>query len=94
MKLSTGDLLSKMETVQTMQYREAMIDRLRGGLGRLIQLIADVVEQNGFGDLGQRAGRVLLPPAGEMQQIISVGAQRTQGELANMLRILGSMPSV
>src|SRR6266567_2295947 len=69
-----------------MQNTQTMIHGLRRGLGLLVELMTDVVEQCGLGDFGQRLGR-LLEPAGEVQQVIGVSAERTQRELANALSI-------
>jgi hypothetical protein len=61
-----------------------MIHGWRRGLGLLVEFMADVVEQSGLGDFRQRAGR-LLKPAGEVQQVISIGGQGTQRELSDAL---------
>ena len=64
---------------------------IHGGWRRrrlLVELIADVVEQGGFLDFRQRQWqRPLGPPASEVQQVESVGAQGTERELPNALRI-------
>src|SRR5271165_4986049 len=83
-----GNLLSVMESVQTTNHGQAMIYRLRRGLRILIELVTDVVEQRGLGDLRQRQWqRRFAPPAGEVQQVISISAQGAQGQLANALTI-------
>jgi hypothetical protein len=87
MGLTGRNFLSAMEAVQTTNRAQAMIDGLRRGLGLLVQLMTDIVQQSGLGDLGQRLHRRLQPPAGEVQQVICVGPQRTQGELPNALAI-------
>ena len=63
-----------------------MIHGLRGGLGLLVELVTDIVEQGGLADLGQRPGWV-LKPAGEVEQVIGVGSQGTQRQLADALGI-------
>ena len=53
MGMAGGDLLSVMESIQTTNHGQAMIYGLRSGFGLLAQLMADIVQQSGFGDLGQ-----------------------------------------
>ena len=74
---AAGISLSVVEAIQATNHGQAMIDGLRRGLGLLIQLMTDIVQQGGLGDPGQRPGRV-LEPAGEVQQVISIGAQRAR----------------
>ena len=57
------------------------------GLGFLVELIADIIEQSGFIDVEQSRRRMLQAPACEVQEIIGIGAQGTEGKLANALRI-------
>ena len=68
-----------------MQHTQAMIHGLGSGLGLLVQLIAGVVQQGRFGNF--RQGPVFPPPAGEVEQIVSVSAQGTRGELAHTLGV-------
>jgi hypothetical protein len=49
-------------------------------------LLTHVVQQSGLADLRQRPGWV-LKPAGEVQQVIGVGPQGTQRQLADALGI-------
>ena len=71
-----------------MHDAQAMIHGLGRGLRLLVELMTDVVEQPRLGDLRQRLWqRVLAPPTGEVQQIVSIGAQGTEGPLANALSI-------
>ena len=58
MGMAGGDLLSVMESIQTPNHRQAMIYGLRRRLGLLTQLMADIVQQRGFGDFGQGLGRL------------------------------------
>src|ERR1035441_7810775 len=88
MGIAGGKFLTVMESIQTTDHGQAMIYGLRRGLRLLIELVTDVVEQGGLGDLRQRQRqRRFAPPAGEVQQVISVSAQGTQGQLANALTI-------
>ena len=63
-----------------------MIYGLRRGLWLLVQLMTDIVQQRGLGDLGKSLG-LALKPTSEVQQVIGVGAQRTRRQLAKMLGI-------
>jgi hypothetical protein len=88
MGLASGNLLSVMEPVQTTNHGQTMIYGLRRGLGILIELVTDVVEQSGLGDFRQRQWqRRFVPPACEVEQVISVSTEGTQGQLANVLAI-------
>ena len=51
-----------------------MIYGLRCGAGLLVQLMADVIQQRGLGDLRQRL-RLALEPASEVQQVVGISAQ-------------------
>src|SRR5215831_18431852 len=71
-----------------MHNAQAMIHGLGCGFGFLVELMADVVEQSGLGDLRQRMRqRPFAPPTSEVQQVISVSAQGAQRQLANALTI-------
>src|SRR5215472_5261884 len=71
-----------------MHNAQAMIHSLGRGFGFLVELMADVVEQSGLGDLRQRMWqRLFAPPTGEVQQVISISAQGAQRQLANALTI-------
>jgi hypothetical protein len=70
-----------------MHNTEAMVHGLRRGLGLLVELMADVFQQSRFGNLSQGLRRLLPPPAGEVQQVVSISAQRTRRELADALGI-------
>jgi len=48
--------------------------------------MADVGEQSGLGDFGQKLG-CLCEPTGEVQQVIGVSAERTRRELAHALGV-------
>jgi hypothetical protein len=56
-----------------MHDTQAMIYGWRRRLRFPIELQADIVEQCGFDDFGQRLGR-LFEPAGEVQQVIGVSS--------------------
>ena len=72
--MAAGDLLSEVESIQTTNHSQAMIYGLRSGLGLLVQLMADIVQQCGLRDFGKRLG-LALKPASEVQQVIGVSAQ-------------------
>jgi hypothetical protein len=76
-----------MEAIQRAEHAEAMVDGGGSGFGIFVELIADIVEQSGFIHLKQSPGRMLQAPPCEMQEIISIGAQGTEGQLANALGI-------
>src|ERR1700680_1621114 len=80
------DLASVMEAIETVQHAETVIDGRGRGLGQLIELVADIFEQERLVDLGQRVSREVLP-AGQVQQVIAVRAQGAQGELAQSLGV-------
>ncbi len=63
-----------------------MIDGSGGGLGNLLELMAHIVDECGLGDLGE-GSMLRFEPASEVEQIIGVGTQRTQGELPEALGI-------
>ena len=86
MGMAAGNLLSVVESIQTTNHGQAMIYGLRGRLGLLAQLMADIVQQCGLGDFGKGLG-LALKPTSEVQQIIGVGAQRARRQLAKMLGI-------
>jgi hypothetical protein len=77
------NLAALMGTIQTMHHSEAMIHGLRFGLGLLVELIANVIAEGGFGEIGNR----MLPPAGKVKQVVSVSAQRSQRKTAQMLSV-------
>jgi len=75
MRIASGNLLSMVESIQTTNHGQAMIYGLRRGLGLLVQLMPNIVQQGGFSDRGK--GLMLaLKPTSEMKQVIGVGAQR------------------
>jgi hypothetical protein len=51
-----------------------MIYGLWRGLGLLVELMADIVEQSGLGDFREGPRRLGQPPAREVQQVIRIGA--------------------
>ena len=72
MGMAGGNLLSMMESVQTTNDGQAMIYGLRRGLGLLVQLMTNVVQQRGFGDRGKCLG-ASLKPTREVQKVVGVG---------------------
>jgi hypothetical protein len=72
MGITGGNFLPVVESVQTMDHGQAMIYGLRRGLGLLVQLMPDVVQQRGFGDRGKGLG-ASLKPTREVQKVVGVG---------------------
>jgi hypothetical protein len=86
--LAGGDFAAIVEAIQAVDDGQPAIHRRRCRRRLLVELRANVVDEAGFVDFRQRHGqRRLGPPAGEVQQVIGVGAQGTEGELANALGI-------
>jgi len=75
-----------MEAIQTAQHAQTMVDGRRRGWGLMIELEANIVEQEGLIELGQSL-LGLVEPARQVQQIIGVSTQGAAGELANALGI-------
>src|SRR5215469_10364656 len=86
MGFAARNLASVVEMIETAQHGETMIDRGRRGLGQLIELVADIVEQERLIDLDEPVSRE-MEPAGQVQQVIAVGPQGAQRELAQLLGI-------
>jgi hypothetical protein len=86
MRLPTRNLSSVMEAIERAQYAQTMIDGLWCGLGHMIELAADIVEQTGFVEPGERVPS-RVQPARQMEQVIAVSAQGAQRELTNSLGI-------
>ena len=76
-----------MKATQTAQHNQAMVDGLGSGLGLFIELIANISEQRRFLDVERVGYGMGYAPACEMQQIIGIGAQGTERELAQALGI-------
>src|SRR5437588_11523349 len=78
------NLSSVMETIQTAQHTQAVIDSLGSRLGWVLQLVVDILQQKGLGELGQRVA-FGLEPSCRVSEVKGIGAQRSQGELAQFL---------
>ena len=52
-----------MEAIETVQHSQAMIDGGGGGLGLMIQLAANIVDQERFGEVLETMPCVLQPRA-------------------------------
>ena len=75
-----------METIETTEHGEAVIDRLGSGLRRMVELVADILQEERLVQPGKP--EVLgSEPSCCMQQVKGIGAQRAQRELAKSLRI-------
>src|SRR6516162_7693551 len=86
MGLAARNLASVVETIERVQHAETVIDGGGRGLGQLIELVADIVEQERLIDLGEPVSRE-MQPARQVQQVIAVGPQGAQRELAQPLGI-------
>jgi hypothetical protein len=71
MGLAGGNLTPTVEAIHAMHDSQAMIHGWGRGLRFPVEWMADVFEQSGLGDLGNRLHRLLQPPAGEVQQVVS-----------------------
>ncbi len=77
-----------VEAIDAVHDGQPSIHGCRGGRRLLIELIADIVEQGSFVDFRQSQWEQPLgTPAREVQQVIRVGAQGTERELADALGI-------
>ena len=81
MHCADRDLPPSVEAITAPHRTQAMIHRLRCGLGILLELRTDIVDQRGFGDLGERLV-VWFEPASEVQQVVSIDTKRSGGKLA------------
>ena len=88
-----GNFLPGMEAIAAAYGAQAMIHRRRRGLRILLELMTDIVDERGFGDLGERLMLRLEPP-GEVEQVVGVDAQRARGKLAQALGIEESVSPV
>ena len=78
-----------MKPIEGTEHAQTMVDGLGSWLRIFIEPITDIVEQSGFIHFlrGGRGGMTWEPPACEVQQIIPIGTQGTEGQLANALRV-------
>src|SRR5208283_5617232 len=86
MGLPFWNLMSVVEAIETAQHAQPMIDGGGRGLGVMIELAADIVEQARLVNLGERAA-CLVQPASQVQQVITVSAQGAQRKLTKPLGI-------
>ena len=70
MGLARRNFLSVVESIQTTNRGQAMIDGLWRRLRLLVQLIPNIVQQSGFGDRGKGL-RLALKPTSEARELIS-----------------------
>ena len=80
------NIFARMKAKPATHHAQAVVDRLRRGLWILIELIADIVDDRGFGNLCKRQA-LWFEPAGEVEQVLGVDTERTQRELAKALRV-------
>ena len=86
MHLAGRKLLPSMEAITAAHCAQAMIHGLRCGLGILLELRTNIVDQCGLGDLGERLV-AWFEPAGEVQQVVGIDAKRPGGKLAQLLAV-------
>ena len=79
-----GNVPTGVKAIPTMHHSQTMIDGLGSGLRILLKLMPDIIDERGLGDLGERLA-LRFEPAGEVEQVIGVGTERTQGELPEAL---------
>src|SRR5215469_1833267 len=75
--LASRNLMSVMKAIQTAQHAQAVIDGLRRGFGLVIELAANIVEQEGLVELRQRVP-CRPQPTCQVEQVIGVSAQGAQ----------------
>ena len=80
------NIFARVKTITATHHAQAMINCLRGGLGILLELEADIVDDCGLGDLGKRQAQ-WLDPTSEVEQVIGVDTERPRGELPEALRV-------
>ena len=73
MGMAPGNLLSDVESIQTANHGQTMVYGLGCGLGLLIQLMPNIVQQRGLGDFGKRLAPAVKPTS-EVKQVVGVGA--------------------
>src|SRR6266849_6244643 len=83
MGLAARNLASVVETIERVQHAETVIDGGGRGLGQLIELVADIVEQERLINLGEPVSRE-MQPAGQEQQVIAVGPQERRESWRNL----------
>jgi len=76
-----------METVQATKHAQAVVKGLGHGLELVVPLVAEILEQDRFIDLGERTRGTGKPPAGEVEEIVGIGAHRTQRKATRPLRV-------
>jgi hypothetical protein len=81
-----GDVLPGMEAIAAAHCAQAMIYGLGSGFGIAIELMLDILHKGGLGDLGQRQ-KLGLEPAGEIEEVVGVDAERAWRELAEALSV-------
>src|SRR6516164_4686398 len=93
MLFAGGNLLTGMKAIAAVHRGQTMIHGLWGWLPILLQLVADIVDDRRLGDGGKRP-MLRFEPAGEVEQVVGVDAQRTRRELAEALSIEESIGPV
>src|SRR5258707_14848853 len=63
-----------------------MIHGLWFGLGILLELMTNIVDERGLGDFSQRL-ILRYEPAGEVEEVVGVDAKRPRGKLAKALSV-------
>src|SRR5215831_10958441 len=86
MHLAGGNFLTGVEAIATAHCAQPMIHSLRRRLGILLELMTDIVDERGLGDLGKRS-TLRFEPAGEIEEVVGVDAKRTGRKLAEALTV-------
>jgi len=81
MHLAGGNFLPGVKAIAAAHCAQPMIHGLRGGFGILLELMTDIVDDRGLRDLGKRP-MLRFEPAGEIEEVVGVDAQRTGRKLA------------
>ena len=86
MHLAGGNFLPGVKAIAAAHCAQPMIHGLRGGFGILLELMTDIVDDRGLRDLGKRP-MLRFEPAGEIEEVVGVDAQRTGRKLAEALTV-------
>ena len=81
-----GKISAGVEALAATDHAQTMIDRWWGGFRMPLELMADIVDERGFGHLGEGSAP-RFKPAGEVEQVIGVSAEGGEGELAEALGV-------
>src|SRR6516165_1611036 len=91
--LGGGNLLPSVKAIAATQCAQAMIHGSWAGPGILLELMTNVVDERGLGDLCKRP-MLRFEPAGEVEQVVGVDANRSWRELPEALSVEESIRPV